>query len=62
MLVHTHRSELSGRPDSPEHHQEVTWTLSGRDGSIELTLTERNLPSEETKAVSEQAWTTVLAT
>lgn len=44
LLVHTHWSDLSGKPDSPEHHQEVSWGLAERDGATELTITERNLP------------------
>ena len=60
MLVHTHWSDLSGKPDRPENYQEVTWSLSQRNGSTELTITERNIPSEEAKAVSEQSWQTVL--
>jgi uncharacterized protein YndB with AHSA1/START domain len=60
LLVHTHWSDLSGKPDSPEHHQEVSWALAQRNGGTELTLTERNLPSEEGKAVSEESWRTVL--
>ena len=59
-LVHTHWSDVSGLPDAPENYQEVTWALSERDGSTELTITERNLPSEETKAVSEASWKTAL--
>ena len=60
-LVHTHWSEMSGTPDSPEHYQEVTWSLTEHDGATELTVSERNLPSEEAKALSEQSWETVLA-
>jgi uncharacterized protein YndB with AHSA1/START domain len=60
LLVHTHWSDLSGKPDSPENYQEVSWALSERDGATELTITEHNLPSEETKAVSEESWQTVL--
>jgi uncharacterized protein YndB with AHSA1/START domain len=60
LLVHTHWSDLSGKPDSPEHYQEVSWALAQRNGATELTLTERNLPSEEGKAVSEESWRTVL--
>jgi uncharacterized protein YndB with AHSA1/START domain len=60
VLVHTHWSDVSGLPDAPENYQEVTWALSKRDGSTELTITERNLPSEETKAVSEASWKTAL--
>jgi uncharacterized protein YndB with AHSA1/START domain len=59
-----HRGEWQGKPyvDKGEilRYQEVTWALSERDGSTELTITERNLPSEETKAVSEDSWKTVL--
>jgi len=60
LLVHTHWSEVSGVPDAPENYQEVTWELSARDGSTELTITERNLPSEEAKTVSEEGWRTAL--
>jgi uncharacterized protein YndB with AHSA1/START domain len=56
LLVHTHWSEVSGKPDRPEHYQEVSWALAERDGGTELTISERNLPSEEAKAVSEQSW------
>ena len=60
LLVHTHWSDVSGTPDSPEHYQEVSWALDRRNGGTQLTVTERNLPSEEAKAVSEQSWGTVL--
>jgi hypothetical protein len=60
LLVHTHWSPVSGLPDRPENHQEVTWALSGDDGVTELTVTERNLPSEDAKRVSDQAWTAAL--
>jgi uncharacterized protein YndB with AHSA1/START domain len=60
LLVHTHWSPLSGVPDSPENYQEVTWALKEHDGNTEVTVSEVNLASEETKAISETAWTTVL--
>jgi uncharacterized protein YndB with AHSA1/START domain len=47
VLVHTHWSDLSGTPDSPEHYQEVTWAVSERSDGSELTITEHNLPSDE---------------
>jgi uncharacterized protein YndB with AHSA1/START domain len=59
-LVHTHWSDLSGKPDRPEHYQEVTWALAERDGATELAVTERNIPSEEAKAVSDESWRMVL--
>jgi hypothetical protein len=58
--VHTHWSDLSGTPDSPEHYQEVTWEVSERDGGSLLTITEHNLPSDEAKETSDQAWSMVL--
>jgi uncharacterized protein YndB with AHSA1/START domain len=60
-LVHTHWSATSGLADAPENHQVVTWALEERGGSTELTVSETNLPSEEAKATSEQAWASALA-
>jgi uncharacterized protein YndB with AHSA1/START domain len=61
LLVHSHWSELSGVPDRPENYEEVTWALSERDGTTELTITERNLSSEKAKAASEEGWKTALS-
>ncbi len=58
--MHTHWSELSGKSDSPEHYQEVSWVLSRGGAATELTIRERNLPSEEVRAVSEETWRIVL--
>src|SRR5918996_4855404 len=44
-LVHTHWSDISGKPDMPEHYQTVAWDLLERDGGTQLTITEQNLPS-----------------
>ena len=55
LLVHTHWSEGAGVPDAPENYQEVTWELSGRDGSAELTITERNLPSRRQRPCPRRA-------
>jgi len=60
LLVHTHWSDLSGLPDRPENYQEVTWALEELGAMTKLTVTERNLPSEEAKEVSENAWKTAL--
>ncbi len=61
LLVHTHWSPLSGLPDRPENHQEVSWALSEHGGTTELTITEVNLPSEDARSVSERAWKAALA-
>jgi uncharacterized protein YndB with AHSA1/START domain len=60
LLVHSHWSDLSRVPDRPENYQEVAWALSEHAGTTELTITERNLPSEEAKAASEEGWKTAL--
>ena len=60
VLVHTHWSDVSSVPDRPENYQEVTWALSERGGLIELMITERNLPSEDAKAASEDGWKVAL--
>ena len=60
LLVHSHWSPASGVPDRPEHYQEVSWSLTDRDGATTLTVAETNLPSQEAKAISEESWKAVL--
>jgi uncharacterized protein YndB with AHSA1/START domain len=60
LLVHSHWSPFSGRPDTPENHERVTWELSELQGETELTIKEANLPSEEAKATSAKSWRMVL--
>ena len=59
-LVHTHWSDVSGKPDAPEHYQVVAWDLAERDGGTELTITEENLPSDAAARTSEAAWAQAL--
>jgi len=56
LLEHSHWSAMSGTPDEPDHYQRVTWMLSDREGTTELTISEENLPSEAAKKVSDQSW------
>ena len=60
LLVHSHWSPASGVPDRPEHYQEVSWSLTDRNGATTLTVAETNLPSQEAKAISEESWKAVL--
>jgi len=60
LLVHTHWSAMSGVPDEPENYEEIRWELTEHEGETELTLRETNLPSEDAKGVSQQAWSLVL--
>ena len=59
-LVHTHWSDVSGKPDAAEYYQIVAWDLAERDGATELTITEENLPSEDAATSSEAAWAAAL--
>ena len=60
LLRSTHWSPLSGVPDSPENYHTVTYTLSDRGGSTEVTITQDNNATEGEKAHSEKNWQTVL--
>jgi uncharacterized protein YndB with AHSA1/START domain len=55
-LVHTHWSDISGKPDMPEQYQTVAWDLAERGGGTVLTITEQNLPSADAAKTSEAAW------
>src|SRR5688500_5656940 len=59
-LVHTHWSDVSGKPDTAENYQHVAWDLAELDGGTELTITERNLPSDQAAKTSEGAWKAAL--
>jgi uncharacterized protein YndB with AHSA1/START domain len=60
LLVHSHWSPGSGLPDLPENYQRVSWELSERSDSTELTVREANLPSEDARENSEKTWRMVL--
>ncbi len=60
LLVSTHWSPLSGVPDSPENYHTVTYSLSDKGDSTEVTLTQDNNASEEEIEHSEQIWKVVL--
>jgi uncharacterized protein YndB with AHSA1/START domain len=60
VLRSTHWSPLSGIPDTPENYHTVTYTLSDRGDSTEVTITQDNNASEEEKAHSAKNWNTVL--
>lgn len=56
MLVHTHWSDMSGRPDKPENYETVTFMLNETDGKTNVTVAESNHPSEKAREVSEAMW------
>jgi uncharacterized protein YndB with AHSA1/START domain len=59
-LSSTHWSPLSGVPDSPENYHTVTYELSEKDGSTDVTIIQDNNANEEERTHSEQNWKTVL--
>ena len=59
-LRSTHWSPLSGVPDTPENYHTVTYELSGKGGSTDVTITQDNNANEEERTHSEQNWNTVL--
>ncbi len=60
ILKSTHWSPLAEVPDIPENYHTVTYTLSDRGDSTEVTITQDNNASEDEKAHSEKNWKTVL--
>jgi uncharacterized protein YndB with AHSA1/START domain len=60
LLRSTHWSPLSGVPDRPENYHTVTYTLSERGDSTEVTITQDNNATPEEKTHSEKNWSTVL--
>jgi uncharacterized protein YndB with AHSA1/START domain len=59
-LVSTHWSPLSGVPDIPENYHTVTYELSEKNGTTEVTITQDNNATREEADHSTQNWKTVL--
>jgi uncharacterized protein YndB with AHSA1/START domain len=59
-LQYSHFSPLAGKPDLPENYHTVTITLSGDDGTTNVSLTQDKNGSEESRAESEKNWTMML--
>jgi len=60
LLSYDYWSNFSGVPDVPENYQIVTFQLKDDDGKTLLSLTQRNIRSEEAKSHSEENWKMVL--
>lgn len=56
----TYWSSMSGKEDTPENYNTVTYTLSHEDGKTLLTLTQDNISSEEEKTNATRNWEKVL--
>ncbi len=61
QLVVDYWSSFSGLPDRTENYQKVTYDVYQQNGGVGLTITQENIPDEESKAASEQNWIIVLS-
>ncbi|SFR85888.1 Uncharacterized conserved protein YndB, AHSA1/START domain [Microbacterium sp. cf046] len=60
LLKHTHFSPLGGRPDVPENHHTLTYTLTPRGGSTEVRLEQDNNPTSEAAEHAAGNWQMML--
>ena len=60
ILKHNYWSSFTGTPDTPENYANITYALSGDDGSVKLSITQDNIATEEAKIHSENNWGMVL--
>ncbi len=56
----TYYSPLSGLEDKPENYNNVIWELSEENGKTTVSLTQDNIPTEESRQHSEKNWEMVL--
>jgi len=60
LLSYLYWSSMSGKEDKPENYANVTYELSQRNNSTDLTITQDNIADEKTKEHSVQNWKSVL--
>ena len=59
-LEYTHFSPLTGEPDVPENYHTVTIELADRGASTDVTLSQKNNPTDEAREHSEKNWRMML--
>jgi len=60
MLRYNYWSSMSGIEDKPENYAVITYTLTGQDDDVTLTVTQENIPDEKMKEHSMENWKKVL--
>ena len=60
IFKHNYWSSFIGTPDAPDNYANITYTITGDEGNITLTVTQDNLLTEEAKKHSENNWDMVL--
>jgi uncharacterized protein YndB with AHSA1/START domain len=61
LLKSTYWSSFSGKPDTPENYQTVTYELAEAGGETTLTVTQDNNPSSQSADHSGDNWGKVLS-
>ena len=59
-LRYSHFSPLSGAPDRPENYHTVTIEVDGRDGTVQVDLSQDHNPSEKARDESQRNWNAML--
>jgi uncharacterized protein YndB with AHSA1/START domain len=59
-IVSTYWSSMSGKPDTPDQYNTVTYELAHADGQTTLSVTQDNNPTPESADHSAANWTSVL--
>jgi uncharacterized protein YndB with AHSA1/START domain len=60
LIKYDYWSSMSGIEDKPENYVIITYKLSGKDGDVDVTITQENIPDEKMRAHSEENWKKVL--
>jgi uncharacterized protein YndB with AHSA1/START domain len=59
-IVSTYWSSMSGRPDTPDQYNTVTYELAQANGQTTVSVTQDNNPTRESADHSAANWTSVL--
>ena len=60
QLQYSHWSSFDGLPDDPMHYRTWTFDLEDKNGSIQLSVSEDNIPTGKQKERSDEFWRSVL--
>ena len=62
LLQYSHWTDLEDLPDLPENYRNWTFRLAKEGTTVNLTVTEDNIPTEKQKERSDEFWAGVLKT
>lgn len=60
LIQYNYWSSMSGMEDKPENYLTITYSLSGSDSDVTLSIKQENIPDEKMKTHSEENWEKVL--